>query len=282
MAPGPHTHWDMQQLATLFADSSFDWWDVLLAVVVAVGGWLASRYAQRGVQTAMERWSGLGAQTSNLAGRVIRYALLLLTLGIVLTVLGAPLQPVLAAVIVVVAVAALALRGIASNFGAGIVIQARRPVVLGEAIRTGAMTGTVHELNARSIVLTTSDGTLVHIPNTTLLEQPLTNFSRTGANRFEVYVITGTGTPDLGDIGRTAAAAVPSGRADALLVGTWSDRACVRVRYWAPHGDRDETASRLLAALVAEPAVVEGAIDRVALWPRRCHAADPDDTTAPR
>jgi hypothetical protein len=46
--------------------------------------------------------------------------------------LGAEVQPVITAGIILAVVATLAPRGIAENFAAGVLIQTRRPIVIGD------------------------------------------------------------------------------------------------------------------------------------------------------
>ncbi|ROS75180.1 small-conductance mechanosensitive channel [Curtobacterium sp. PhB130] len=175
-------------LNQLLKESSFNVWDVVLAAVVVVLGWMASIWARKGTRKLLERWSGLGAESTNLLSRLVRYGILLLTVGIVLSVLGAPLQPVLAAVIIVVTVAVLALRGIAANFGAGLVIQARRPVRMGDTIEVDGRQGRIIELTGRTVLLLTSEGDTIRVPNALLLQRPLVNSTESGAVRNEIWV----------------------------------------------------------------------------------------------
>ena len=84
--------------------------------------------------------------------------------------------------------AALALRGVAENFAAGVVIQTRRPIQLGDDIRAVGHGGVVRELNGRSVVIETDDGQTVHLPNSKVLDNPIVNNSTTAAHRTEVEV----------------------------------------------------------------------------------------------
>jgi len=241
-------------LSGLVQNSSFGVWDVVLALIVLVVGWFVSGWARRGVVAALSKWSGLGPSATNLAARLTRYAILLLTIGIVLTVLGAPLQPVLAAVIIISTVAFLALRGIAANFGAGLVIQARRPVRIGDSIEVEGVAGRIVELTGRAVLLKTSDGRTIRIPNTMLLENPLWNASESGAVRSEVRARI-HGAPDLDAICPTVVSAVTAidGRAAVdpevflhTLTPAWAD---VTVRFWSSYDDREAVRSDVVRAV---------------------------------
>ncbi len=247
----------------LVQNSSFGAWDVVLAVVVLVVGWFVSVWARRGVVVALAKWSGLGPSGTNLAARLVRYSVLLLTIGIVLTVLGAPLQPVLAAVIIISAVAFLALRGIAANFGAGLVIQARRPVRIGDSIEVEGVAGRIVELTGRSVLLATSDGRTIRIPNTMLLENPLWNASESGAVRSEVRARL-HGSPDLDRIcpvlldavaSVSSVASVASGSSVSstdpevflhTITPAWAD---ITIRFWSAYDDREAARSSVVRAV---------------------------------
>jgi small-conductance mechanosensitive channel len=250
-------------LNDLLHNSSFGAWDVILAVVVLVVGWLTSTWARRGVAAALEKWSGLGPSGTNLVARLVRYAILLLTVGIVLTVLGAPLQPVLAAVIIVGVVAFLALRGIAANFGAGLVIQARRPVRIGDAIELDDVAGRIIEMTGRSVLLRTTDGKTIRVPNTMLLDRPLWNASESGAVRSDVRVRI-RGAVDLDELCPTMLAAVAEAvdgqtpAPEALLHTVGPDRSDLTLRFWTRYDDREVSRSdvvRAVAARLAEAGV---------------------------
>ncbi|TCU85792.1 small-conductance mechanosensitive channel [Curtobacterium sp. PhB191] len=248
----------MQEFVSgLVQNSSFGAWDVVLAVVVLVVGWFVSVWARRGVVVALAKWSGLGPSGTNLAARLVRYSVLLLTIGIVLTVLGAPLQPVLAAVIIISAVAFLALRGIAANFGAGLVIQARRPVRIGDSIEVEGVAGRIVELTGRSVLLATSDGRTIRIPNTMLLENPLWNASESGAVRSEVRARL-HGSPDLDRICPVLLDAVASVSSVSSVSSTdpevflhtitpaWAD---ITIRFWSAYDDREAARSSVVRAV---------------------------------
>ena len=93
--------------------------DVVLALVVLIAAWIIARLARRGVRTVLGRVNGISEDLRQLAARVTFYFLLLIGVGVALTFVGAEIQPVLTAGILIAVVAVLALRGIAENFAAG-------------------------------------------------------------------------------------------------------------------------------------------------------------------
>lgn len=167
-------------------------WDIGLAAAAVIIGWVLSRFAKRGVRALAHRTPGITDPVATLAGRLTQYTIVLFGVGVALAFLGANIQPLIAIVVVVAVVLALVLRGIADNFAAGVLLQTRKPIVVGDEIQVdgpdGPVTGTVIELNGRAVVLATADGRLVHVPNGTVLRDPIINDSTHGARRSEVEV----------------------------------------------------------------------------------------------
>ncbi|SDS54542.1 mechanosensitive ion channel family protein [Jiangella sp. DSM 45060] len=169
---------------------SFTAWDVVLALAVIVAAWLCARYARRAADRIL---AGVRVPDDlRRAGvRLTGYVVIFLGVGIALSLLGASIQPVLAVAILLAVVAFLALRGIADNVAAGIVIQTRRPVRIDDTIEALGYTGRVRELNSRSVIIETTDGRVVHLPNQKLLDNPFVNHSATGRNASELQVRIG-------------------------------------------------------------------------------------------
>ena len=223
--------------------SDIDWWQLLIAVLVAVTTLIVSRFARKGTLALMRRAPGVTEPVATFVSRFVGYAVLLLGLGIALAILGANIQPLLAIVIVLAVVAVLVLRGVADNFAAGVLLQARQTVKVGDEIVVdapdGAVTGTITELNARSVLLLTVDGRTVHVPNARLLADPLVNDSSHGARRSEVQVRVRRDTAALDDVIAvlTDAAATAEGvhrreTVRALVTGVSASRLTVRLQYW--------------------------------------------------
>jgi small-conductance mechanosensitive channel len=162
--------------------------DVVLALLVLIVTWVLARLARRGVGNVLGRLGGISADLRQLASRVTFYFLLLLGFGVALTFVGAEVQPLLTAAIILAIVAGLALRGIADNFASGVVIQTRHPIEIGDEVEILDQRGVVHEINGRSVVLHAWDGRRIHIPNREVLDNPLVNHSLRTPRRSDVEV----------------------------------------------------------------------------------------------
>jgi len=167
-------------------------WQIVLAVLSVLIGWLLSRFARKGVLKLTKRTPGISDSVAQLAARFTQYGLLLVGIGVGLAFLGANVQPLLAMTAIAVVVLILVLRGVADNFAAGVLIQSRQSVKIGEEIEiegpNGPIRGIVQELNGRAVILSTVDGRTVHVPNAALLTGVLVNDSRHGARRSPVDI----------------------------------------------------------------------------------------------
>lgn len=176
----------VQQLQGALTSPSLDGWDVALALIVVLAGWITSRYAARAISRVLASVPGFSEDLRLLAARVVRIFIVVLGFGVALSVLGVDIHPVLAASVLVAVVAALSLRGVAENFSAGLVIQSRQPIRVGDRVEILDFEGVVKDVNSRSTILNTVDGREVHLPNQTVLNEPLTNDSVGDARRSEL------------------------------------------------------------------------------------------------
>lgn len=243
-------------ISAFFSTSDIDGWDVLIAVLIIIAGWILSIFARRGALALLRKVQGLSVDLANLTARIVKYFVILLAVGIALGFLGAPVQPLLAGAIIVGIVLVLALRGIANNFAAGIVIQTRRPIKIGDEIEIDDYTGTVKDLNSRSVYLLTRDGRTVHIPNEHIIQNPLVNYSEAGSRRSEVEVRARLGDlspATLEELLQTTVSAIGGvhkrERVHVLTEAMSSDRVTYRVRFWHRPLAGPETRSDVVHAL---------------------------------
>ena len=80
----------------------------------------------------------------------------------------------------------LALQGTLANTISGIVISFRDKIQLGNWVETNGFAGEIMDINLKSFTLKESDNNLVIIPNKTIIETPMKNFSLTPYTRIEI------------------------------------------------------------------------------------------------
>lgn len=182
---------DVSGLGSLIP-AGMTWGDLIFAAIAVLVAWILSRFAHRAALRVARRAPGVNESVAHVAASVVSYTVVLVGLGVALALLGANLQPLLAIVLIVGAILVLVLKGVAENFAAGVVLQARHPIAVGDVVEVdtpqGVLTGTVEELESRSVRLLTFDGRTVHVPNAKVLAEAIVNDSTHGAQRGIVFV----------------------------------------------------------------------------------------------
>ncbi len=223
--------------AETLTETNIDPWMAALALVVMLLAWILSRTARKAMARVLTRLEGLTPELRDLIARAVGYLVIFIGVGIALSLLGAPIQPLLAAAIIIGIVLALALRGIAENFAAGIVLQTRRPIHVGDEVQSLGYVGNVVEMNGRVVVVETFDGRLAHLPNSEVLSEPLVNHTEHGARRSEVEVrvrsrdFEGTGQWLLDAVGSTAGV-MTEPAPEVYLTGVDPVRVTALVHFW--------------------------------------------------
>ncbi|WP_162056272.1 mechanosensitive ion channel family protein [Pontibacter pamirensis] len=127
---------------------------------------------------------------NNLILTLLYIGMLLVGFFIVLHVLN--LDGVVISMLAGVGIVGLALgfafQDIAANFVAGVFIAFRRPFRVGDLIETNDYRGVIKQITLRTINIRQLTGEVVHLPNKTVFENPLTNYSVNGTRRVDLQV----------------------------------------------------------------------------------------------
>ena len=80
----------------------------------------------------------------------------------------------------------LALQGSLSNFASGVLLILFRPIKVGEFVEVAGTAGVVQTVQIFTTVLTTGDNKMVVVPNGTILNGTITNYSRMETRRVDL------------------------------------------------------------------------------------------------
>ncbi len=241
------------------------WLDWTTAAGFLAAGLLLGTVARRVVQRALRRAEAPPA-AANVIGRVIYAAVVVLGLSYALTRLDVQIGPLLGALGVGGIAVAFALQDILENLIAGVMLQTRRPFVAGHQIVTTGYEGIVEQVNSRSTVLRTFDGRSVHLPNSTVLTNPLENRSVYPLRRvtMRVRVAHGTDLRQARDLLRSALAGMtqlaPSPPPEVFLDGFVDLGVDVVLRFWHEPRTVDESAARDAVVLAVDGALTSAGI----------------------
>lgn len=159
---------------------------VVAAIVLVIGFFVAKR-----LKNLLENKLSRHFPTPTLANLTISIVYIIL-IGIIvfiaLSILGLDktIKGVLAGAGILGLGLSFAFQDIAANFMSGIFLAFRRPFFKGELIRVKDLEGFVEEVKLRDTTIRTYQGQYITIPNKTVFENAITNYTRLGQRRADI------------------------------------------------------------------------------------------------
>lgn len=153
-------------------------WSMLIALVVLFVGWFVAGFVSRYIATLLSQRLKRDVTIGPLVGQVVRYAILFVTIIIVLGQFGVQTASILAVLGAAGLAVALALQGTLSNIAAGIMLLFLRPFNVGDYVDADGIVGTVVEVGLFATQLRTIDGVYLFAPNSKLSNAKIINYSR--------------------------------------------------------------------------------------------------------
>lgn len=127
--------------------------------------------------------------------KAIRFVIIALAFGITATELGYDVNGFVAGLGLGGLAFALAAQDTVKNIFGGVVILTEKPFTIGDWIATPSVEGTVEELTFRSTKIRTFAQSLVTVPNSTLANEAITNWSEMGRRRISYQLRVPFSTP---------------------------------------------------------------------------------------
>jgi small conductance mechanosensitive channel len=179
---------DPTDIANALDTSGVTGWDVVWAIGIVAGGFLIAAVVRQLVRRALRPLTGIPESYRRLIAKASGWFVVGLGIIWALVLLGVDLGPAVIGLLILAAIAFFAGRGLLENFAAGLVLQSATMFAVGDQIETVAGAGTVLEITGRTVVILTPDGEQVHVPNTTVVKDPVTNLTKVGRRRSTVAV----------------------------------------------------------------------------------------------
>lgn len=206
---------EAKEAVNIILDKIFGWGEaaighlpnLILAAVVVVIFWIASRLVRGALDKALER-TPMTTPIRSLTTTIASLAFFVLGLFLALGVLGLDrtVTSLLAGVGIVGLALGFAFQDMAANLMSGVMLSFRRPINVGDILETGDHFGTVEEINLRATVVRRPTGQLVYVPNKQVLENPIINYTALGRRRVDLAVGVSYGD-DLDKVAKIAVAA---------------------------------------------------------------------------
>lgn len=127
--------------------------------------------------------SSLDERMRKIAFRALKIALYLVLAIVVVTNLGIDISSLVALLSVLSLGVTLAAEDVLANMAGGLVIFASHPFTTGDYIEVSGAAGTVEEVTLNYTKLITPDGQLVMLPNKTMADSQMINYTASGRRR---------------------------------------------------------------------------------------------------
>jgi small conductance mechanosensitive channel len=161
---------------------------LLVGVVILVAGWTLATWAKRGLESGLARLP-IDPTLKPLIASLARYAILILTLLLVVQQFGVQTTSLIAVLGAAGLAVGLALQGTLSNVASGVMLLILRPYRVGQFVEIGGgKQGTVREIGLFTNLLITRDGVYVSIPNSAIFGATIINYSRERLRRVTFMV----------------------------------------------------------------------------------------------
>ena len=150
---------------------------VISAIMLLVVGILACRLISRGFERKILQHFDINNALRHTLRTLTFYALLVLLILFVMSLLRLPLT----AFTVIGGALAIGVgfgsQNIVNNFISGLVLMIERPVRVGDFVQQGDLRGRIEHIGARSTLMRSMENINIIVPNSTFLEQQVTNWT---------------------------------------------------------------------------------------------------------
>lgn len=161
---------------------------VLSALLVLLVCLLVIKVVTRVAKNLLSRAKRLDPRMRQYTVAALRAVLYILTALIVAQSLGIPTTSLVALFSVLSLAVSLAVQDVLGNVAGGIVILFSKPFQIGDYIETDSVAGTVAAIDLTYTKLDTPDGQRVLMPNSTMADSKIVNFTELGTRRIDLTV----------------------------------------------------------------------------------------------
>ncbi len=186
----------------------------ILAGALIAGAIVVSAVLRKAINVGSRR-AGAPPSIAGLFARLAGYLTIIIGFFYAMSTIDVSVGPFLGTLGIGGIALAFALQEILSNMVSGVLLQIRRPFVVGDQVVSGDHEGVVEKVDLRVVQLRTFDGDQIYIPNSQVLQNPITNWTATPTRRTTLHVGVAY-DEDLGAVQRAILDAV--GSVDAVEV----------------------------------------------------------------
>ena len=167
--------------------------NLIAAIIIFVAALYLSSVGARAIRTMLVSQK-IDPELTLLTARLTRWSIIIFGTVWALSQVNFNVTSFLTGLGIVGFTIGFALKDIAENFVAGILLLLQQPFDIGDAVEVNGYGGTVTDIEIRATTVRTWDGLLVIIPNAAVYSNPITNFSKVNKRRISVSVGVGYDT----------------------------------------------------------------------------------------
>jgi small conductance mechanosensitive channel len=175
-----------------------DWTGYVINILVAiailcVGLWVSGRAGSL-IRRLGVKYPQLDVTLFNFLGSLARWAIIALTIVVVLSQFGVETTSLIALIGAAGLAIGLALQGTLSNLAAGVMLLIFRPFKVGDYVIAGGHSGTVEEISLFTTHIVSVDNVLTIVPNGDIWASAVTNYSVKDTRRLDLVFGVSYGT----------------------------------------------------------------------------------------
>ena len=163
---------------------------LIVALIIFFGMLYIASLVAKGVQKAAQK-RGVDPELTKLFYRLTRWSLIILGTIWALGMVDFNVTGFVAGLGIAGLTIGFALKDIAENFIAGILLLLQQPFDIGEGIEVAGYSGTVIDIAIRATTIRTWDGLLVILPNAEVYKNAITNYSKVDKRRIGLDIGVG-------------------------------------------------------------------------------------------
>ncbi len=163
---------------------------LVVAIIIFLLTLYVARLGFRIVSSALEK-RRVDPELNLLLSRIAQIAIIVLGIIWALATVDFDVTGFVAGLGIVGFTIGFALKDVAENFVAGVLLLLQQPFDIGDAVEAGGFSGKVTNIAIRTTTIRTWDGLLVIIPNAQVYSNPITNYSQVDHRRISIDVGVG-------------------------------------------------------------------------------------------
>ena len=160
--------------------------NVLAALIILIVGWMVAGWARFLARRSLAKIPNLDDTLEPMIASIVRYIILIFTLVAVLSRFGVETTSIIAVLGAAGLAIGLALQGTLQNIAAGMMLLMLRPFKVGDFVDASGISGTIQAVYLFTTDMKTGDGVYMAVPNSSLWNACITNYSRNPTRRINM------------------------------------------------------------------------------------------------